>query len=153
MEGASLESVPETNLPNRAQLELHIESMIEHCNTRGGGLGLALIEVNSENKVLRLGTLKTIANSIQLSLRPMDMVSRYNTNTFAVSVHYQDPGVFNNNVFDRLIQSIRRHTMQTTDQGKKLTISIGIWHGHEFDPAPTVTEVIGYAHQACAPIH
>ena len=70
-----------------------------------------------------------------------------------MSVHYPDPEVFNSRVFDRLIQSIRRHTQQTTDQGKKLSISIGIWHGHEFSPAPTVSEVIGYAQQASAPIH
>ncbi len=143
---------PETNLPNRAQLELHIESLIEHCNTRGGGLGLGLIEVSSPNNELRLGTLKTIANSIQLSLRPMDMVSRFNINTFAVSVQYQDPDIFNPDLFDRLIRSIKRHTMQATDQGKQLDISIGVWHGYGMDPAPSVSEIIKLAHQACQPI-
>ncbi len=143
---------PETNLPNRAQLELHIESLVEHCNTRGGGLGVCLIEVSSSNNELRLGTLKTIANSIQLSLRPMDMVSRFNMNTFAVSVQYQDPAVFNPGLFDRLIQSIKRHTLQTTDQGKQLHISIGVWHGHDFDETPSVTDIISSAQQACAPI-
>ncbi len=142
----------ETSLPNRAQLESHIETMIEHCNTRGGGFGIALIEVSTVDNELRPGTLKTIANSIQLSLRPMDMVSRYGMNTFAVSVHYQDPQAFNLEVFDRLIESIKRHTMQTTDQGKKLGISIGVWHGHEFDPAPTVAEIVAQAHQASAPV-
>lgn len=143
---------PETNLPNRAQLELHIESLIEHCKARGGGLGVGLIEVKSSNNELRLGTLKTIANSIQLSLRPMDIVSRFNLSTFAVSVQYQDPEVFNPDLFDRLIHSIKRHTMQTTDQGKQLHISVGVWHGHEFDPPPTVTEIISFAHQARTPI-
>jgi two-component system cell cycle response regulator len=143
----------ETNLPNRAQLELHIESVIEHCSTRGGGLGVGLIEVSSPDNSLRLGTLKTIANSIQLSLRPMDMVSRLNINTFAISVHYPDPDVFNPDLFDRLIQSIKRHTMQTTDQGKQLNISIGVWYGHNFDPPPSVTDIIGMAHQACTPIY
>jgi PleD family two-component response regulator len=143
---------PETNLPNRAQLELHIESLIEHCHTRGGGLGLGLIEVSSPNNELRLGTLKTIANSIQLSLRPMDMVSRYNINTFAVSVQYQDPEAFNPDLFDRLINSIKRHTLQTTDEGKHLDISIGIWHGNGFE-APSVSEIINLAHEACAPIN
>ena len=143
---------PETNLPNRAQLELHIESLIEHCNTRGGGLGLGLIEVSSPNNELRLGTLKTIANSIQLSLRPMDMVSRFNINTFAVSVQFQDPEVFNPDLFDRLINSIKRHTLQTTDEGKHLDISIGVWHGNGFE-APSVSEIISLAHEACAPIN
>ena len=144
---------PETNLPNRAQLELHIESLIEHCNTRGGGLGLGLIEVSSPNNELRLGTLKTIANSIQLSLRPMDMVSRFNTNTFAVSVQFQDPDIFNPDLFDRLIRSIKRHTMQATDQGKQLNISIGVWHGHGMDPAPSVSEIIKLVHRASQPIN
>ena len=142
----------ETNLPNRAQLELHIESLIEHCNTRGGGLGVGLIEVSSSNNELRLGTLKTIANSIQLSLRPMDMVSRFNINTFAVSVYYQDPQAFNPDLFDRLIQSIKRHTMQTTDQGKQLHISIGVWHGHQLDETPSTLDILSSAHQALAPI-
>lgn len=142
----------ETNLPNRAQLELHIESLLEHCSTRGGGLGVALIEVSSTNSELRLGTLKTIANSIQLSLRPMDMVSRYSVNTFAVSVHYQDPDVFNLNLFDRLVQSIKRHTMQTTDQGKQLHISIGVWHGHDFKQLPAVGDIVASAQEASAPI-
>ena len=143
---------PETHLPNRVQLELHLESMIEHCKARGGGLGIALLEVDTGGKQPRLGTLKTIANSIQLSLRPMDMVSRYDLNTFAVLVHYQDPKVFNLGLFDRLIDSIKRHTQQTTDEGNKLQISIGIWHGHELEPAPGLAEIIGYARQACAPI-
>ncbi len=143
---------PETLLPNRVQLELHLESMIEHCKARGGGLGIALLEVATGGKQPRLGTLKTIANSIQLSLRPMDMVSRYDLNTFAVLVQYQDPNVFNLGLFDRLIDSIKRHTQQTTDEGNKLEISIGIWHGHELEPAPGLAEIIGYARQACKPI-
>jgi PleD family two-component response regulator len=53
---------PETSLPNRAQLELHIEALLDHCSTRGGGLGLGLIEVNSSNNQLRPGTLKTISD-------------------------------------------------------------------------------------------
>jgi hypothetical protein len=67
-------------------------------------------------------------------------------------VPYQDPEKFNTGLFDRLINSIKRHTMQTTDQGKQLSISIGVWHGHEFDPAPSAKEIIALVHQACAPI-
>ena len=143
---------PETNLPNRTQLDMHIESMIDHCDTRGGGLGICLIEINSSNRELRMGTLKTIANSIRLSLRPMDMVSRFNQNTFAVSVQYEDPRTFSPGLFDRLIDSIKRHTQQTTDQGKQFHLSIGIWHGHEFDPAPSVADIIQLAREASAPI-
>ena len=143
---------PQTHLPNRVQFELHVESIIEHCNARGGGLGIALIEVNTGDQEPSPGTLNTVANSIQLALRPMDMVSRYDIKTFAVLVQYQDPQAFNLGLFDRLINSIKRHTQHTTDQSGQLQISIGIWHGHELDPAPGLAEIIGYAQQACQPI-
>jgi len=143
---------PETLLPNRVQLELHIESMIEHCNARGGGLGIALIEVNTGSEELRTSTLQTIANSIQLSLRPLDVVSRYDRNTFAVLVHYQDPEVFNLDLFSRMIDNVKRQTRQTSNQGEALQISIGTWHGHELDPAPSLNHIIDQAKKACAPI-
>jgi two-component system cell cycle response regulator len=143
---------PETNLPNRNQLDLHIESLIEHCNTRGGGLGVGLIEVKSDDAALRMGTLKTIANSIQLALRPMDMVCRFNTNTFAISIQYPDPEVFNPDLYQRLIQNIQRHTLQTSDQGAKFSINVGVWHGHNLDPAPSVKEIIAMAQKDSKPI-
>ncbi len=143
---------PETHLPNRSQFEQQIESVIEHCNARGGGLCVALIEINTGADELRVGTLKTIANSIQLSLRPMDLVSRYNKNTFAVLVHYQDPQAFNLEMFERLIDNVQRQSQPTTDRGQKLQTSIGIWHSHELDPAPGLADIIAHAKQACRPI-
>jgi diguanylate cyclase (GGDEF)-like protein len=142
----------ETSLPNRAQFELQVEALIEHCKSRGGGLSIGLIEVSATNNELRSGTLKTIANSIQLSLRPMDVVARFNSSTFAVLVQYQEPQKFNAELFERLIDSIKKHTMQTTDQGKHLAISLGVWHGHEFEPAPSGADITELAHQACAPV-
>ena len=142
---------PQTSLPNRVQMEAHIESLIEHCTNRGGGLGLGLIEVHSDDPDIRSGTLKTISNSLQLSLRPMDMVSRFNLKTFAISIYYEDPDVFNPDVFKRLVDSIKRHTRQTNDQGKQIQISIGVWHGHVMTPCPTVTDIISSAQRSSQP--
>ena len=139
---------PQTSLPNRVQMETHINSLIEHCTTRGGGLGLGLIEIKSKDAVIRSGTLKTISNSLQLALRPMDMVSRFNSKTFAISIYYEDPDVFNPEVFQRLVDSIKRHTRQTNDQGNQIDISIGVWHGHVMTPAPTVSDIIASAQRS-----
>ena len=144
---------PETNLSNRTHLELHIESIIEHCISRGGGLGVALIEVTTSDNELRLGTIRSVANSIQLSLRPMDLVSRYDNWTFAVSMQYEDPDAFNLDLFERIVDSIKRHIPQINDPQQALQISIGIWHGHSFDPAPSFAEIIDGAQQAYSPIH
>ena len=78
----------------------------------------------------------------------MDMVSRYDPKTFAVSVQYADPEVFNPELFQRLIDNIRRHTLRTSEQGKQLQISIGIWYGHDMDPAPTADDIIERAQKA-----
>lgn len=142
---------PQTLLPNRGQFESHIKSLISHCIARGGGLAVGLIEVKSDNSKLRPGTLKTISNSLRLALRPLDMVSRFDVNTFAVSIHYQEPGVFNLSMFQRLVDSVKRHTRQTSDQGEQLNMSVGVWHGHELDPSPTVAEIIASALQSSQP--
>lgn len=136
---------PETSLPNRGQLESHLEALISHCSTRGGGIALGLIEVATDVGSLRQGTLKTIAHSLQLALRPLDMVSRFDVNTFAVALSYQEPLVFDIKLFQRLVSNIKRHTNETSDEGKPLTMSAGVWHGHEFDPRPTVIEIISAA--------
>ena len=128
-----------------AQLESHLQSLINHCSARGGGFAIGLINVDSEESQLRLGTLKTIANSLQLAIRPMDTVSRFDSNTFAVSIYYENPDAFNVDLFHRLIASIKRHTHQTSDEGKPLNISAGLWHGHELDPQPSAEEVISNA--------
>ena len=142
---------PDTNLPNREQLESHVESLIRHCAGRGGGIGFGLIEVHTESLPLRSGTLKTISNSLQLALRPTDIVSRYGQETFAVLVHYPDPDVFTTKVFQRMIDSIKRHTNLTSDEGESLKITIGIWHGHEFDPEPRVGDIVSAASEALQP--
>ncbi|MCP4186838.1 MAG: response regulator [Gammaproteobacteria bacterium] len=143
---------PETSLPNRNQLETHLQSLIDHSASRGGGLALGLIEINTDNAELRSGTLKTIANSLQLALRPLDLVSRFNGNTFAVSVYYRDPSAFKVEMFQRLISSIKRHTHETSDEGKHLQMSAGVWHVHEFNPCPTVAETISEAQNATVAI-
>ena len=142
---------PQTLLPNRSQFESHVKSLISHSIGRGGGLAVGLIEVRSDSSELRPGTLKTISNSLRLALRPMDMVCRFDINTFAVSIHYQEPGVFNLNMFKRLLDNVKRHTRQTSDQGEQLNISMGVWYGHELDPAPAVEEIITSALESLQP--
>jgi PleD family two-component response regulator len=139
---------PQTMLPNRTQLESHISSVIGHSVARGGGLAVGLLEIKSDSSELRPGTLKAIASSMRMVLRPMDMVCRFDVNTFGVSIHYQEPGMFNPDMFQRLVDNVKRYTRQTSDQGKQLKMSIGVWHGHDLDPSPDVDEIIASALEA-----
>ena len=56
--------------------------------------------------------------------------------------------MFNPMMFERLVGNIKRHTRQTSDEGRQLKMSVGVWHSHELDPSPTVAEIIESARKA-----
>lgn len=139
----------DTGLSNRKQFERTLESMIIHCETRGGGIAIGLIraEINSDEnpgkkQKLRSGTLRTISNALQLVLRPMDEIARFDTNTFAIALIYADQNMFNTDMFKRSTSSILKHTHMLTDQGKKLKLSMATWNTHQFDPLPSVRDIL-----------
>jgi len=150
----------DTGLSNRKQLERALESMINHCETRGGGLALALIRINidsssedsQEKRQLRSGTLRTISNALQLVLRPMDEIARYDHCTFAIALIYGGEENFNTGMFERSTTSILKHTHLLTDQGKKLKLSISNWYSSEFNPLPDIQQILLEAESNLHPI-
>ena len=151
----------DTGLSNRKQFERALESMLVHCETRGGGLAIGLIRVgiNTENlqdnesaAKLRPGTLRTISNALQLVLRPMDEIARLDSNTFAIALIYADSNLFNTDMFKRSTSSIFKHTHLLTDQGKKLKLSMACWNSDQFDPLPDVNDVIAQAENQFMPL-
>lgn len=150
----------DTGLSNRKQLERSLESMISHCETRGGGIALALIRIHiNENETdpsakqqLRSGTLRTISNALQLVLRPMDEIARYDQCTFAIALLYADEENFNTAMFERSTTSILKHTHLLTDQGKKLRLSISSWHSSDFNPLPDLQQILLQAESSLKPI-
>ena len=142
----------ETGLANIKQLRKTLASMITHCENRGGGVSLALIRVttkenepNGDTRKLQKGTLKTISNSLQLVLRPLDLIARYDEDTFAIALVYSDQTAFNPQVFERSSTSILKHTRLTSDQGDKLQLSISIWYNDEFESIPTIEQIFEQA--------
>lgn len=140
----------DTGLSNRKQFERALESMIVHCESRGGGIAVGLIRVDVKNDgtdadamhKLRAGTLRTISNALQLVLRPMDEIARYDSFTFAIGLIYADQYLFNTDMFTRSTTSILKHTHLLSDQGKKLNLSMASWNTHQFDPLPSVEFVL-----------
>lgn len=148
----------DTGLANRKQLERSMEAMISHCETRGGGLALALIRIiteqtDTESNKVRQGTLRTVSNSLQLVLRPMDHIARYDKNTFAIALVYADQMTFNSDMFERSTASILKHTHQLSDQGKKLNLSMATCCTDDFDPLPQVDDILIKAEQKLKPLN
>ncbi len=136
----------DTGLINIKQLEISMESMISHCGTRGGGLAIALIRIQTEDSgesdIIRKGTLLTISNSLQMVLRPMDQIARFDPSTFAISIIYSDKDSFNPDMFKRCKNSVLSHTHQLTDEGKKIKLSMSEVCIENFDPIPQAKEIL-----------
>lgn len=148
----------DTGLANRKQLERTLESMISQCGSRGGGIGLSLIRIytdqtdSSQLKPLPKTTLRTISNSLQLAYRPMDHIARYDNFTFALALVYTNQIIFNPNVFERGIKNILKHTHQQSDQGKKLNLSIASWYSSQFEPTPEVSKILDNLEKNLKPV-
>ncbi len=132
----------DTGLINRNQLLRSLGDMFRHCESRGGGVGITLIRLElidvsgPARRVISKGTLRTVSNSIQQVVRPLDQVARYDDNSFAIAVLFADPAIFNPDMFERSTRSILRHTREMTDDGHRLGISSASSHIEHFDPSP-----------------
>lgn len=113
----------ETGLENKQYLLSQLSAMIQHHSTRGGGIGLGIIKVTDHNENhfnLRKGTLRTIANSMKLVMRPLDIVCRLDSNSFAIALHFEDKDKFNTDMFTRLIGNIKKRTREKDETGQSL---------------------------------
>jgi PleD family two-component response regulator len=150
----------ETGLSNEKQFNRALESMVVHCETRGGGLAVGMIRIDmepstdgsQESSAVRPGTLRAIANALKLVLRPMDEIARLNDNTFAIALLYADADKFSNEMFERSTKSILKHTHLLSDQGKRIRLSLSCWNTDQFDPVPTPAMIIGNTEMDLKPI-
>jgi len=135
----------ETGLENRFYLQSQLDAMIQHGATRGGGIGLGVIKITDHNNTeirLRKGTLRTIANSMKLVMRPLDVVCRLSATSFAIAIHFDDIEKFNSDMFSRLIQNIKNRTREMDDTGKSLCFLSNLYITADFEPLPSAKEII-----------
>lgn len=135
----------ETGLENKTYLLNFLESMIQHCSTRGGGFGLGIIKLTGNNNQtinLRKGTLRTIANSMKLVMRPLDTVCRLDTSTFAIAIFIEDVDNYKADLFPRLLSNIKNRTREKDDTGQSLKFLSHLTINSHFDSTPSAQSVI-----------
>lgn len=135
----------ESGLENKTYLHKQLDAMILHCATRGGGLGLGIIRLtngNDKSFTLREGTLRTIANSMKLVLRPLDTVCRLNSTEFAIAIHIENIDTFNFDMFPRLLENIKNRTREMDDTGQKLKFLSYLYITDDLESLPTAQMVI-----------
>lgn len=143
----------ETGLENKAFLHKQLNAMIQHCAARGGALGLGIIRLTDQNLnpiSLRKGTLRTIANSLKLVVRPLDSVCRLSSSEFAIALHVENIDNFNANMFPRLIDNIKNRTREMDDTGKSLRFLSHLHLTDDLELLPSAQSIIKKTTQALA---
>ena len=49
--------------------------------------------------------------------------------------------------------TVFRYVVRAVDSAGSIGLSVGVWHGNDLNPPPSVAEIIARAHAACAPVH
>jgi len=146
-------SDPITGLGNNKYLLDHLEGLMQHAATRGGGIGLALIDVNFgldpslQPKVASENLLQALSQSIKKSVRPADIVARLNDNRFAIAMHYASGANPDNSVFERVLNNIYLVTSEVTGIGDAINTSIGVFSKNRLEPNNAVDDFMKAAQE------
>ena len=136
----------QTGLPNARQFKRTLEAMINHCDSRGGGVAVGMFRFAVDDDTsaqLRSGTLRVISSSLAMVVRPLDEVARLDNFTFVISFMYMDQGEnFVRKLLARSISSIQNHTHLTSDKGQRLKLYFSSSNIDSFKPAPNVENVL-----------
>lgn len=135
----------ESGLENKTYLVKYLDSMILQCATRGGGFGLGIIKLTDHSNStinLRKGTLRTIANSLKLVMRPLDTVCRIDSSVFAIVIHLNNTKDYKADLFSRLLNNIKQRTREMDDTGQSLNFLSHLQIISQFEPMPTAQTVI-----------
>lgn len=138
----------ESGLANKTYLIKQLDSMVQQCATRGGGLGLGIIKLTDTNNnaiKLRKGTLRTIANSIKLVTRPLDTICRLDHSGFAIALHLEQYNKFNPDMFGRLLENIKNRTREMDDTGKSLNFLSHLHLTSDLTDIPSAESIIDTA--------
>lgn len=150
-QGGNALSDPVTGLGNERYLVDHLAALIRYAASRGGGVGLALIDVDlglgwdKKPQIVGRQTLITLAKALRAGLRPTDLIARTGERRFAVAMHFTEGDGFRPELFDRVLQNIYLETCEITGIGDALKASIGVACESPVPPGMTVDDFVRLA--------
>lgn len=140
-----------TGLPNRRALEVELDSQIRRISTRGGGLSLALMDVDrfkaiNDRYTHAVGdkTLRGIAAAVQLGLRRSDRFGRYGGEEF-LWILADTPLEAATRAAERMLEAIRTFDWRTVAEGLEVTASFGV---AQWAPGESADQLVSRADRA-----
>ncbi|WP_006787476.1 diguanylate cyclase [Thiorhodospira sibirica] len=145
---------PLTGLANRRAVNKRLEALLLESQAREGGLCIALVDIDHFTDVNRehghsIGdeVLSGLGKRLRLVVRPTDLVARLNGGQFAVVMQIRDPEQFNHAVFERILTSISREPIRTSEADIRITVSIGVHDYYHGQPMQTIHVLMNHAEE------
>ncbi len=143
-----------TGLGNRRYLTQQLEDYLMECRNRGGGVCLALVDVDKFRDIndqyghdVGDEVLVGLSRRLRRAVRPTDIVVRTGSDEFGIIMHYTDPDAFRASVFDRVVGSVSQRSVQTSEGDIPVTISMGVdcYMGDKSQPLPELQKMMAAA--------
>jgi len=141
----------QSGLIDRIQFIEHLDRSIQQNIARAGKLAVCLIQVDSlsketAKKELPGKVLRSISTSLQLVLRPLDIICRFNQNSFAICFNFPEKETFDPGLSDRLQHAVFQQYRYISKPETELTLNINFWH-EKLNQGHSAEQIITYLEQ------
>lgn len=146
-----------TGLGNRRYLEQRLEAMLRVAQARQSGVCVALVAIDhfkriNERYSYDIGDemLNNVALRLRNAVRPTDVITRHDVDTFAIAMAYQEPSLPRPDMFGRLVETVgvRAYHSDMGDIG--ITVSVGAHCHHAGQTVESLSDFIGAAEENLA---
>lgn len=138
-----------TGAGNERMLRTELEAHIQEASTRNGGVCLAMISLNELDEVKATqgdqaeeDILISLYRRLRRTVRPTDIVTRLENNTFGIIMHHSNLGTFRMSALDRIKKSINQRPFITEVGSMNITASIGVHYYNGDEPVITVKKIL-----------
>jgi len=138
-----------TNAGNERMLFSELDANLEEASTRDGGICLAMIKLNGlesiEDEIGEAGKneiLVSMYRRLRRTVRPTDVITRLDSDIFAVVMRHTQLGDFKMNVLERIMSSINQRPFKADENDYKIAASIGVHYYKGSDEAISSTEML-----------
>lgn len=138
-----------TGAGNENMLLSELDAHLQEASARKGGVCLAMVRLNELEQITSdLGEsvqdtiLVSMYRRLRRTVRPTDVVTWLEDNTFGIIMHHSDLAIFKTSSLDRIMHAINMRPFKTRAGNRDISGSIGVHYYNGEQKVITVTEMV-----------
>lgn len=141
-----------TRLGNKRELETRVDELIRQCRSRGGVAVCLAVQINEYPKLLQQAgqgaaheVVRSVATRLGRSIRPTDILTRIDDDTFMIAMHYPDAEHVRPKIFRRILLAINMRPIKSSMGFLNISVAIGGSFTEEGDERDGVESLVDAA--------